>query len=91
MNNLPSRTVERLRSAVASGAYLEAEGLLGDYRSEMQAKWEAASSREQRAAIASEVGDLLNWARTATLAARSHAQRKLIHLTCKKAYTTYPR
>ncbi len=87
MNNLQSRTVEPLRSAVSSGAYPEAERLLGGFRAEMQARWMAASSAEERAAIRAEVGDLLAWARTASLAGRSHVQRKLIHLTCKKAYT----
>jgi hypothetical protein len=83
---MPSTTVELLRNAVSSGAYTEADRLLGVYRVEMQAGWEAASSAEQRAAIATEVGSLLEWARTATLAARSHAQRKLIHLTHRNAY-----
>jgi hypothetical protein len=87
MNNLQSRTVEQLRRAVSSGAYPEAERLLGDFREEMQARWQAATSAEERATIRAEVGDLLAWARTASLAGRSHVQRKLIHLTCKKAYT----
>jgi hypothetical protein len=83
---MPSRTVELLRSAVSSGAYLEAERLLGAYRAEMQANWEASTSAAQRAAIVAEVGELLEWARVATLAARSHAQRKLIHLARRNAY-----
>jgi hypothetical protein len=82
-----SPTVELLRSAVSSGDYPEAERLLGDFREEMQTGWVAATSVEQRALIVAEVGGLLEWARTATLAARAHAQRKLIHLACKKAYT----
>jgi hypothetical protein len=91
MNNLKSRTVELLRRAVSSGDYPGAEGLLGDFRCEMQAKWDAAASADERAAVVAEVGELLDWARTATLAARAHTQRKLIHLTCRKAYTAYPR
>jgi len=91
MNNLPSRTVKLLRGAVSSGAYAEAERLLGDFREEMQARWKAATSAEQRAAVVAEVNDLLEWARTATLAGRAHAQRKLIHLTCKKAYAVHSR
>jgi uncharacterized membrane protein len=87
MNNLPSRTTELLRRAVSSGDYPGAERLLGVYRGEMQARWQAAASAEQRAAIAAEVAELLEWARTATLATRAHTQRKLIHLTCRKAYT----
>ncbi len=83
---MPSRTVELLRAAVASGAFAEADRLLGVYRGEMEANWHAAASPAQRAAIASDVTALLEWARTATLAARSHAQSKLIHLTRRKAY-----
>ena len=83
---MPSPTVERIRTAIASGSYAEADRLLGVFRGEMQANWEAASSVEERAAIATEVNSLLEWARTATLAARSHAQRKLIHLTRRNAY-----
>jgi hypothetical protein len=91
MSKIPSRTIEQLRSAVSSGAYPEAERLLGDFREDMQARWQAADSAAERAAVAAEVGDLLEWARTATLAGRAHSQRKLIHLTCKKAYAVHPR
>jgi hypothetical protein len=91
MSKTPSRTIELLRGAVSSGAYAEAERLLGAYRGEMQARWQAAASAEQRAAITAEVNDLLEWARTATLAVRAHTQRKLIHLTCKRAYSTLSR
>jgi hypothetical protein len=91
MNKLPSRTVELLRRAVSTGAYPEAERLLGDFREEMQTRWQAATSAEQRSAIVGEVNDLLEWARTATLAARAHSQRKLIHFTCRRAYTAHPR
>src|SRR5258708_9084111 len=80
------RTADLLRTAVASGAYVEAELLLAMYRSEMQATWEAATSPQQRSAISTEVRDLLRWARSATLAARSHAQSKLIHLSPRSAY-----
>jgi hypothetical protein len=80
------RTAELLRIAVAAGAYVEAELLLAMYRSEMQASWEAATSPEQRGAISTEVSVLLQWARSTTLAARSHAQSKLIHLSRRSAY-----
>jgi hypothetical protein len=91
MNNSKSRTVELLRRAVSSGDYVGAQALLGDFREEMQARWQAATSAAERARIAAEVQDLLEWARTTTLAGRAHAQRKLIHLTCKKAYTASSR
>jgi hypothetical protein len=86
-----SPTVKLLRAAVSSGAYAEAERLLGIYRGEMQAKWDTAASPAQRAGIAAEVSELLEWARTATLAARSHAQRKLIYLSRRKAYAAISR
>jgi hypothetical protein len=86
-----SQTVESLRNAVSSGAYQEAERLLGVYRGEMQARWEAAGTPEERSDVMEEVRDLLGWARTATLAGRAHTQRKLILLTCKKAYNAIPR
>jgi hypothetical protein len=91
MSKIPSQTIELLRSAVASGEYAEAERLLGIYRSETQARWAAAVSTEQRAAIAADVNELLEWARTATLAARAHMQRKLIHLTRTQAYAAHSR
>lgn len=88
---MTSPTVELLRNAVSSGAYPEAERLLGVYRGEMQAEWEAALSPAQRDAIAAEVGELLEWARVATLAARSHAQHKLVYLSRRRAYAGDPR
>jgi hypothetical protein len=91
MSKTPSRTIELLRTAVSSGAYAEAQSLLGEYRGEMQARWEAATSAEQRDSVAAEVAELLEWARIATLAARAHAQRKLIHLTRATAYTACSR
>jgi hypothetical protein len=84
-------TVDRLRRAVSSGDYTEAGEMLGDFRKEMQAMWEAAASAEERAGIVAEVSDLLEWARTATLTGRAHAQRKLILLTRRNAYTQNPR
>jgi hypothetical protein len=76
---------------VSSGDYPEAELLLGGFRQEMQACWEAAASAEQRAVVVAEVSDLLEWARIATLAGRAHSQRKLIQMTCRKAYTANSR
>ena len=80
------RTAELLRRAVAAGAYREAEQLLGMYRNEIQANWEAASSAEERSAIATEVSALLQWAHSTTLAGRSHTQSKVIHLSRRSAY-----
>jgi len=75
-----------IRSAVSSSAFEEAERLLEIYGDEMQAKWKAAVSPGQRAEIAAEVTEVLESARVATLAARSHAQRRLIHLASQRAY-----
>jgi len=79
--------VDLFRSAVSAGAFLEAEPLLERYRRDVEASWKAATSDDQRRAIAREVSSTLEWARTATLAARSHAQHKLILLRRESAYT----
>jgi len=81
----PTKAVDR--KAVAAGAFLEAEPLLEMYRRDVEACWGAATSDEQRLAIAGEVSSTLEWARTATLAARSHTQHKLILLRRESAYT----
>jgi hypothetical protein len=79
--------VELFRKAVSAGAFPEAEQLLENYRRDVEMSWKAASSDEQRLVIATEVSSTLEWARTATLAARSHTQRKLILLRRESAYT----
>jgi C4-type Zn-finger protein len=83
----PSKAVDLFRSAVSAGAFSEAEGLLETYRHDVEASWRAATSEDQRLAIAMEVSEVFEWARTATLAARSHTQRKLILLRRESAYT----
>ena len=83
----PTKAVSLFRSAVSAGAFSEAEQLLESYRRDVEASWRAATSDEQRLAIATEVADVFEWARTATLAARSHTQRKLILLRRESAYT----
>lgn len=83
----PKTAVNRFRSAVSAGAFSEAEQLLESYRQDVEAAWSAAASDEQRLAIATEVCEVFEWARTATLAARSHTQRKLILLSRESAYT----
>lgn len=83
----PETAVNLFRRAVSAGAFSEAEELLEMYRRDVEASWEAATSDQQRLAIATEVGGVFEWARTATLAARSHAQRKLILLRRESAYT----
>jgi hypothetical protein len=83
----PYKAVNLFRSAVSAGAYPEAEQLLESYRRDVEASWHAATSDQQRLAIATEVSEVFEWARTATLAARSHTQRKLILLSRESAYT----
>jgi hypothetical protein len=82
-----SPAVELFRKAVSAGAFLEAEQLLEMYRRYVEAFWKAATSEEEQQAISTEVSSTLEWARTATLAARSHTQRKLILLSRDSAYT----
>lgn len=82
-----STAAELFRSAVSAGAFLEAEQLLGSYHQEVEASWSAATSDEERHAISTDVNAVLEWARRATLSARSHAQSKLIVLNRECAYT----
>jgi hypothetical protein len=83
---MPSRATDSLRTAVAAGAYLEAEELLIAYRHEVEARWKSANSLEERQAIATEVTDLMEWARQTILVARAHAQGKLIQFSRQGAY-----
>jgi hypothetical protein len=83
----PSKAVDLFRKAVSAEAFSEAEQLLEMYRREVEVSWNAATSDDERLAIATEVSDVFEWARAATLAARSHTQRKLILLRRESAYT----
>ena len=83
----PRTAVDLFRKAVSAGAFAEAEQHLASYRCDVEESWGAATSGEQRLAIAMEVSEVFEWARTATLAARSHTQRKLILLRRESAYT----
>ena len=83
----PPKAVDLFRRAVSAGAFLEAEQLLERYRRDVEASWHAATSDDQRLAIATEVSEIFEWARIATLAERSHTQRKLILLSRESAYT----
>lgn len=83
----PTKAVDSFRKAVSAGAFAEAEQLLEAYRRDVEACWNAATSDDTRLAIVTEVSEVFEWARTATLAARSHTQRKLILLGRESAYT----
>jgi hypothetical protein len=82
-----SQVSNRLRAAVASGAYGEVERLLEVYRREVEQLWHATPEQAKRQAIAQEVTGLLRWARHAILAARAHTQTKLIQYRRQHAYT----
>ena len=86
----PTKAVNSFRKAVSAGAFAEAEQFLEAYRRDVEACWNAATSDDTRLAIATEVCEVFEWARTATLAARSHTQRKLILLSRESAYTHSP-
>lgn len=83
----PPKAADSFRKAVSAGAFAEAEELLEAYRRDVEACWNAATSDDTRLAIVTEVSEVFEWARTATLAARSHTQRKLILLSRESAYT----
>lgn len=82
----PRTAVNQFRSAVSAGAFSEAERHLESYRRDVEASWHAATSDDERLAIAMEVGDVFEWARKATLSIRAHTQRKLILLSRERAY-----
>jgi hypothetical protein len=83
----PRTAVDLFRKAVSALAFAEAEQHLESYRRDVETSWHAATSDDTRLAIATEVIEVFEWARTATLAARSHTQRKLILLRRESAYT----
>jgi hypothetical protein len=82
-----TKAVDLFRSAVSAGAFSEAEQLLESYRREVESSWHAATSDDERFAIAMEVTDVFEWARTATLSIRAHTQRRLILLRREASYT----
>ena len=79
-------TADRFRAAIASGAYWTAEELLGDYRREVEARWNEDISGDQRDALRQEVESLLTWARRLTIARRAHAHSKLARISSQRAY-----
>ena len=83
-----SRSANRLRAAVNSRDYREVGQLLDVFRREVEACWKEAATREERCAISTEVTILLQWARNATLVARSHTQAKVIQLARRSAYSS---
>jgi hypothetical protein len=84
---LQQQISNRIREAVAAGAYGEVERLLVVYRREVEQLWHATSEQAERQAIAQEVTGLLQWARHSILAARAHTQIKLIQFRRQHAYS----
>jgi len=84
---MPLRTAaERVRAAIAAGDHTSSPDLLEDFRRAAECAWKEAASPEQRRQVASEVHDLLRWARETVLATRSHQQGKLLQFTRARAY-----
>ena len=84
------RITDRLRSAVATGAFSEAEQLLNEFCRQAESDWRAASSRQERTRLEAEVTGLMRWARQVVTAQRSHAQRRLILISSQRAYGRVP-
>jgi len=81
-----SQVTNEFRSAVSAGAFAQAEQMFDEYRQEVLAAWNAATSAGERQAIAADVTAFLEWARVTTLSARTHAQTKLVLLDRQSAY-----
>jgi hypothetical protein len=80
-------SVDEFRAAINAGNYSTADQLLAELRQQVEASWPKVSA-EERQVIATQVLDLLTWARQVTLVKRSHAQRRLSQLTRQVAYVS---
>lgn len=80
------RATNSFRTAINSGAWAEAEQILIELRGEVDEAWHAASDEKARQRLQQEVGDLLEWARKTTLAARAHTRDNIIQLQLRRAY-----
>ena len=80
-----SRAAVECRAAIGAGNYRDADRLLAELRSEVEAAWPAASP-EQRQTLAAQVLELLRWARQTTLVKRSHMQKRLREIDLHSAY-----
>jgi hypothetical protein len=79
------RTSAECRAAIGAGDYGAADRLLAELRSEVEAVWPAASP-EQRQTLATQVLELLRWARQTALVKRSHMQKRLREIDLHSAY-----
>ncbi len=78
--------IDQFRAAIASGAFWRADELLVEYRREVEQRWQAATSDQERRAIKAEVDALLEWARRMTLIRRSQIGTKLGRVSSQSAY-----
>ncbi len=81
-----SKTPE-CRAAIIAGNYAAAQRLLGQLRNEVENAWPGATPEDRRS-IASQVLELLSWARQTVVARRSHTQRRLLQFARHNAYST---
>ena len=81
-----SEKVERIRAEISACDYVAAAGLLEEFRKVAEESWRAAESEERRQQVSQEVRELLEWARTTVMAARSHQQGKILQFRRSSAY-----
>lgn len=88
-NSLPDPSVlaARIRAAVQASEYRKAERLLDQYAREARVMVENEPVPERRAQLLREIQDLLKWAQTVTLAARSRDVQQLEKVPAQKAYS----
>ncbi len=85
---MQSKTDE-CRAAIRAGNYRAADQLLAELRTEVEEAWRAANAAE-RQSIASEVLELLSWARQTVLAKRAHTYKRLREMNRHTAYLARP-
>ena len=83
---MPTKTSNRLHTAIQTGAWSTAQELLTSFRLEVEAAWHGAATEEERRTISKEVTAFLQWARAMTLTSRNHLQGKLDRLERRQAY-----
>lgn len=82
------RAAKLLRQAVAAGSWNAAQGLMADWRSEVETAWRQSGPTE-RAALQEQTEELLGWIRKTTLAAQAHAHKSLIQLAPRRSYVEH--
>ena len=91
MTALVEEAGERLRHAVETGSYTEAQGRLSDYAREVNAALAAAGPNDLHAAeTLGSVLKLLRWADRAVRAGRAHAAGHLARVAAARPYRPTP-